>query len=74
MRVKMLLEILNYGSLELVTSKDIAVVDTLGREANLSKQSQLFSSEGNLLTADIRHFHFQFHDKLVINVGAGRCW
>ena len=37
----MLLEILNYGSLELVTSKDIAVVDTLGREAKPTFPSNL---------------------------------
>ena len=37
MSVKMLLEILDNGSLKLVTSKDVAVVDTLSGEADSSK-------------------------------------
>ena len=72
--VKMLLEILDNGSFELVTSKNVAVVDTLSREADSSKQSQLFSSKRDLLTADVSHFHSQFHYKLVINVGTGWGW
>ena len=57
MCVKMLLEILNDGSFELVTSKNVAIVDTLSREADSSKKSQLFTSKGHFLTADVSHFH-----------------
>ena len=74
MSVKMLLEILDNGSFELVTSKNVAVVDTLSSEADSSQKSQLFSSKRDLLTANISHFHSKFHHKLVINVVTGWGW
>ena len=74
MCVKMLLEILNDGSFELVTSKNVAIVDTLSREADSSQKSQLLTSKRDLLTVNVSHFHSEFHYKLVINVGTGWGW